>query len=64
MTQCTFRLFSQYPSTFLLGYLFTEMCNAAERGPSDKVKEHCESNLKVHCVMQLHEVIKYLDGTS
>ena len=36
-----------------LGHLFTEMCDATKRWPSDKVKENCETNLKVCCVMQL-----------
>ena len=35
--------------------------------PSDKVKENCEINLKVHCVMQLslsYKVFTYVDGIS
>ena len=36
-----------------LGHLFTEMCDTTERWSSDKVKENFETNLKVHCVMQL-----------
>ena len=33
---------------------FTEMYDVTERWLSDKVKEHCGTNPKVHCVMQLH----------
>ena len=47
--------------TLSLGHLFTEMCDAAERWPSDEVKENC-TNLKVHGVMQLLLSIKHLDG--
>ena len=39
--------------TLSLGHLFTEMCDTTKRWPSDKVKENCETNLKVHCVLQL-----------
>ena len=37
--------------TMSLGHLFTEMCDATKRWPSDKVKKHCETNLKVHCII-------------
>ena len=53
-----FRLVSQFSFTLSLSHLFTEKCNTAKGWPSDKVKENCETNLKVHCVIQ---VIKYLD---
>ena len=36
-----------------LAIFFTEMCDTTERWSSDKVKENFETNLKVHCVMQL-----------
>ena len=64
MTQCTFRLVSQFSLTLSLGHLFTEMCEATKRWPSKKVKETCETNLKVHCVMQLQLSVsyKYLDS--
>ena len=29
------------------------VCDTTKRWPSDKVKENCETSLKVHCVMQL-----------
>ena len=35
---------------------FTEMCDAQKRWPSDKVKEHCETNLSVQCCA--HSFIK------
>ena len=53
ITQCTFRLVSQFSLISSLGHLFTKMCDATQRWPSDKIKENCETNLKVHCVMQL-----------
>ena len=64
ITQCTFRLVSQFSLTLSLGYLFTKMCETTKRWPSDKVKENCETNLKVCCVMQLRLPLsfKYLDG--
>ena len=64
ITQCTFRLVSQFSLTLLLGHLFTEMCETTKRWPSDKVKENCKTNIKVHCVMQLQLSVsfKYLDG--
>ena len=57
-----FRLVSQYSLTLSLDHLFTQMCDTTKRLPSDKAKEHCEINLKVHSVMQLHTVIN--DGIS
>ena len=64
ITQYTFRLVSQLSLTLSLGHLFIEMCETAKRWPSDKVKENCETNLKVHCVMELQLSVsfKYLDG--
>ena len=53
ITQCTFKLVSQFTLTLSLGHLFTEMCEPTKRWPSDKVEENCEINLKVHCVIQL-----------
>ena len=32
---------------------FCSITHLSERWPSDKVKEICATNLKVHCVMQL-----------
>ena len=57
-------LVSQFSLTLSLGHLFTEMCETTKWWPSDKVKENCETNLKVHCVMQLRLSVsfKYLDG--
>ena len=67
ITQCTFRLISRFSLTLSLGHLLIEMCDTTKRWPSDKVKENCEINLKVHCVMQLltaiSKFLKYLlDG--
>ena len=53
ITQCTFRLLSQFSLTLSLGHLFTEMCDAIKWWPSDKGKEIYEAYLKVHSVMQL-----------
>ena len=36
------------------------MCDTTKRWPNDKVKENCETNLKVYCIMQLslsHKVL-------
>ena len=46
-------LVSKFSLTLSLGHLFTKMCDATKRWPNDKVKENCETNLKVCCVMQL-----------
>ena len=35
------------------------MCETAKKWPSDKVKENCETNLKVHCVMQLQLLVSF-----
>ena len=60
------RLVSQFSLTLSLGHLFTKMCETTKRCPSDKVKENCKTNLKVHSVMQLQLSVslKYLDGFS
>ena len=42
-----------YILTLSLGHHFTKMCDTTKRWPSDKVKENFETNLKVHCAMQL-----------
>ena len=59
---CNFRLVSQFSLTLSLGHLFTEMCDTTKRWPSDKVKENCETNLKLHYIMQLslsYEVFRW-----
>ena len=64
ITQYTFRLVSQFSLTLSLGHLFVVSRISVKWWSSDKVKENCETNLKVHCVMQLslsYKVI-YLDG--
>ena len=33
--------------------LFSGMCDAVKGWPSDKIKENCETNPKVHCIMLL-----------
>ena len=53
ITQCTFTLVLQVSLTLSLGHFFTEMCDTTKKWPSDKAKENCDTNLKVHCVMQL-----------
>ena len=48
--------------TLSLGQLFTEMYDTTKKWPSDKVKENCETSLKVHCIMQLslsYEVFRW-----
>ena len=48
-----------------LGHLSVISLVSVKRWPSGKVKENCEINLKVHCVMLLslsYEVRMYLDG--
>ena len=52
LTQCTFRLESQFSLTLSLGHLCVISYISVKRWPSDKVKENCETNLKLHCVMQ------------
>ena len=47
------RLVSQFSLTLSLGHLFVVSHISIIRWPSDKVKENFETNLKVHCVMQL-----------
>ena len=59
ITQCTFRLVSQFSLTLSPGHLFTEICETTKRWPSDKVKENCETNLKVHCVIQLQLSVSF-----
>ena len=46
-----------------LGHLFNEMCDAAKRLASDKVKENYEASLKVATLHYAAIVkLKYLDG--
>ena len=59
ITQCTFRLVLQFSLTLPLVHIFTEMYEATKRWTSDKVKENCEANLTVHCVMQLQLSVSY-----
>ena len=42
--------FSQCPLTLSLGHLIVASHISVKRWPSDKVKENCEANVKVHCV--------------
>ena len=47
---------------FVTGSTFCSITHLSKRWPSDKVKENCETNLKVHCVMQLslsYEVFRW-----
>ena len=45
-------LVSQCSLTWSLGHLLLRCTyDATKMWPSDKVKEYCETNLKVHCVM-------------
>ena len=53
ITQCTFRLVSKFSLTLSLGHLFVVLHISVKRWPSGKVKENFETNLKVHCAMQL-----------
>ena len=53
ITQCIFRLVSQFSLTLSLGRLIVVLHISVKRRPSDKVKEHCETNLTVHSVTQL-----------
>ena len=53
ITQCTFRLVSKFSLTLSLDHLFTEISDTTKKWPSDNVKENFETNLKVHCIMQL-----------
>ena len=46
-------LISQFSLTSSLGHLFVVLHISVKRWLSDKVKENCETNLKVHCVTQL-----------
>ena len=39
--------------TLSLGHLFIEMCETTKMVADDKVKQNCETNLNVYCVMQL-----------
>ena len=43
----------QFSLTLSLDHLFVASYISVKRWPSDKVKESCETNLKVHCIMQL-----------
>ena len=54
ITQCSFRLVSQFSLLLSLG-----LCNITKRQPSDKAKENCGTNLKVHCVIQLQISLSY-----
>ena len=53
ITECTFRLVSQFSLTLSLGHLFIEVCDATTMWLGEKFKENYETYLKVHCVMQL-----------
>ena len=53
ITECTFRLVSQFSLDLSLGHLVTDLCDTTKWWPSDKVNEIFNTNLKVHCVMQL-----------
>ena len=44
-----FRLVSRFSWTLSLGHFVNEMYDAAKRWPSDKVKDNCETRLKVQC---------------
>ena len=46
-------IISKFSLTLSLGHLFALMRDTTKRWPSDKVKENFETNLEVHCVMQL-----------
>ena len=59
ITQCTFRLVSQFSLTLSLDHLFVVSDISIKRWPSDKVKDNCETNLKVHCVMQLQLSVSF-----
>ena len=48
-----FMLVSKFSLSLSLGHLFVVSHISVKRWPSDKVKENCEINLKVHCGMQL-----------
>ena len=50
---------SQFSLTLSLGHLFVASLISVKRGPTDKVKENCETNLKVHCVVQLQLSLCY-----
>ena len=45
ITQCTFRLVSEFSLTLSLEHLFVVSHISVTRWPSDKVKENCETNL-------------------
>ena len=51
ITQCTFRLVSQFSLNLSLGHLFPEMYDTTKRWSSNKVKENSATNLEVHCVV-------------
>ena len=55
ITHCTSRLVLQFSLILSLGHLFAVSHISVKKWPivSDKVKENCETNLKVHCVMHL-----------
>ena len=53
ITQCTFKVVSQFSLTLSLGHLFLVSHISAPKWQSDKIKENCETNLKVQCVIQL-----------
>ena len=46
-------LVSQFSLTLLLAHLIVVPHISVKRWPSDKVEENCETNLNVHCAMQL-----------
>ena len=42
--------------------LFTGMCDAKKRWPSNKFKENFETYLKLHCYAAIIKIMKYLDA--
>ena len=59
ITQCTFRLVSQFSLTLSLGHLFTEMCDSYYKKPSDKVNENCETSLSVMQLSLSYKAFKW-----
>ena len=56
------RYATKFSLALSLGHLFVVLHISVKRWPSDKVKENFETNLKVHCVMQLslsYEVFRW-----